>query len=426
LRMLLLQPRVALADVIAEERQEGVRPHVLGLAVLAVAIDRDRIDGGAILDAIHVADVVAQVHAAVPLLAETIDQGKQETVNAVQPRPLEELVVDEAVAGAVDRPRDADRIDAGAGNPHPPRRAVEAEEQPREERDVTQHHQRGDHIPAVVGEEKTTWFDCCGIHCGKREASERAPHSGRPGAPFYDFARSATQSILKGGSGNMRHRTSGWIARQRAPNHPAPENTILATWPTFASSTPMAASMPMRSSPSRRGPRSRESICATSAPPCACGAAARTSMRRARASRRRRTRARRSRSWARAISITSPRCSSSAWKNRSRCCTSTTIQIGCDWHRAGTAVPGSTACWRCRTCNASSRSVAAATTWSIPAARAATCRRWTPAGLPCFRGSTERRTCAAASPMARGTRGATGTSIGATSRPCRCSRRSMR
>ena len=68
-------------------------------------VDRQRIDGAAVgADAVHVADMVAQVHVVVELLRETVAERQDDAVNAIQQRRSEERVVDEVVAGGIDAP----------------------------------------------------------------------------------------------------------------------------------------------------------------------------------------------------------------------------------------------------------------------------------------------------------------------------------
>ncbi len=152
--MLFLQARVALAAAVAKVAVERIRPRALGLSILAVPIDRERIDRGAVrADAVHVADVMTQVDVVIELLRKAVGQRQNEAVDAIERRRDEERVVDEVMADRIDAPRDRDRIDQRERNPHRPWHRVKAEEQERDEREVPQSHQHREKIPRCVREE---------------------------------------------------------------------------------------------------------------------------------------------------------------------------------------------------------------------------------------------------------------------------------
>src|ERR1700722_13237265 len=141
LRKFFLDAFVDFANVVAEITVKSIRPRTFRFAVLAVSIDRQRIDRGSVrTNAIHVADVMAQMNVVVELLREAVGHGKNDAVDPVQHRRGEERVVDEIVTRGIDAPRNADRIDQRERNPYRPRNRVKTEKQRRHENEMTQTH----------------------------------------------------------------------------------------------------------------------------------------------------------------------------------------------------------------------------------------------------------------------------------------------
>src|ERR1700733_2225809 len=68
-RKFFLDAFVDFADVVAEITVKSIRPRAFRFAVLAVAVDRQRVDRRSVrADAVHVAEVMAQMNVMVELL----------------------------------------------------------------------------------------------------------------------------------------------------------------------------------------------------------------------------------------------------------------------------------------------------------------------------------------------------------------------
>ncbi|MDT4967829.1 MAG: hypothetical protein QOJ64_2566 [Acidobacteriota bacterium] len=135
--------------IIPEKAEEHVTQRMFRFAILPVLVNREPVDGFAMLvRPVGIPLVMLHVHAVVKGLAETDGDRLEKREEAVQERPTEVGVVNEVVRDAVDVPGDADRIDEPEDQHDPERRVREQEEHPEEVGEVEQLGEHRDDVPA--------------------------------------------------------------------------------------------------------------------------------------------------------------------------------------------------------------------------------------------------------------------------------------
>src|SRR5205823_1498152 len=114
--------------IVTKVRAENVCPRILGLPIMPVLVDRERITRAAVsVGKIGIPFVVILVDLLVEDLREADGDRFEHAEAAIENVTLEVGIVQEVVRDTVDVPGNADRPDESKGNEHPPLQAGEGE-----------------------------------------------------------------------------------------------------------------------------------------------------------------------------------------------------------------------------------------------------------------------------------------------------------
>ncbi len=152
LGIFLFQLGQGLTRIIAEIAIKRVFPHVFRLTILAIAINREPINGiaGFILN-ITIAHVVTHMHAVIKGLGKPNGQGFNQAKEPVEEAGGEIGVVDKVVRDAVDIPGDADGIHRAHEQQQPPRGMRKHQEHGDDIGQMPKATQHRDNIPGGEG-----------------------------------------------------------------------------------------------------------------------------------------------------------------------------------------------------------------------------------------------------------------------------------
>ena len=140
---------IGIDDIVAEKGHEGEDKGILRRRGLAVAIDRERVDGFAFgVLAVTIAAMMAHVHVFIKGLRKAERQGFHQAESPVQPVRAEIGIVQEIVGNAVDVPGNADGVDHRHGDQQPPGRDRKQEEQRQHIGQMRHTRQNRNDIPA--------------------------------------------------------------------------------------------------------------------------------------------------------------------------------------------------------------------------------------------------------------------------------------
>nr|GFB42086.1 hypothetical protein [Tanacetum cinerariifolium] len=147
-RVFALHFFVVALGLVTKSAEEHVAPQGFRLAIVAIAINRQRVDRFALfIGPVGVAAMVAVVDVAVHGLREADGHRQQQIERPVHAFVSEIGVVNLVVGDAVDAPRQAHGIQQRQGDDGPPRQTVKRRDQPEHECEMRQRHGNRDDVP---------------------------------------------------------------------------------------------------------------------------------------------------------------------------------------------------------------------------------------------------------------------------------------